>query len=99
MEHTYIVIQISGFILVTLILGGIMLAGFRRSDAADRNLSERFAMVSMDNAGLMKEMSRKNDLLAEEVREISRKTDEAIGFLREQSILNRQILERVDKGR
>ncbi len=92
MEYTYIVIQISGFLLVTLILGGTMLAGFRRSDAADRKLAERFAMLSVENRGLMKEMS-------EMTKEISHKTDAAIDFLREQSILNRQILERVDKGR
>ncbi len=49
----------------------------------NRYMTERFSMLQSESQALLKEMSRKTDL--------------AVEFLREQSILNRQILERVDK--
>jgi len=66
-----------------VIVASLIVAGVIIGRRDNRYLTERFSMLQSDSQALLREMSRKTDL--------------AVEFLREQSILNRQILERVDK--
>jgi hypothetical protein len=81
MDGYQIILLVSVFGFTVVI--SLAIAGIIISRRDGRYMTERFSM-------LMSELSR-------QTAEMSKKTDLAVEFLREQSILNRQILERVDR--
>lgn len=72
-----VVIGVSGIV--------IMLIGFRQNAAADRVIAERISMQMAESSGLMKEMARK--------------TDEIAQSNKDNGLFLRMIFERIDKNR
>jgi hypothetical protein len=91
MEQT-VLLAILGLYGALIALGVLLFAGFRKTDAADKIISQRLSMQMAESSGLMKEMARKTD-------EMARKTDEIAQQNKDNAIFLRMIFERVDKNR